>query len=237
LEAIQMYIFLSYASEDHDQIALVEALLTSRHHRVFFDRNVLPAGEEYHQRIATAVAECDRFVFFVSAASITPGSYCLTELELARRRWLRPTGCVLPVLLPAPVQPVGPAVGAALPAVDVGQFPPYLSTLTGLRPIGNLAVSVVDAVERLPGCTNGLRLSLGSVGRLLLGVWKTLLAALLLGIALAFVLGVGAGRMLSTSEMIGISVVSVPLVVAWAAIRRRWLRRAGVGTRPGRASG
>ena len=129
-----MKIFLSYSSQNRASVEPVNFALAAQGHDVFFDRDDLPAGTEYDQRIIEAVEGADLFVFMLSPASIRPGSYTLTELGLAQKKWTNPSGRVLPV--------------AAEP-VAFDHIPPYLKSVTVLEPSGNLAAAVVDAVRRL----------------------------------------------------------------------------------------
>ena len=58
-------------------------------------------------------------VFFITPRSVAPGSYALTELDIAQRRWRAPGGRVLPVLVePTPIgdHPALPALGDAAAA-------------------------------------------------------------------------------------------------------------------------
>ena len=129
-----MRIFLSYSSQNRALVEPVNFALLAQGHDVFFDRDDLPAGTAYDERIIEAVEGADLFVFMLSSATIRPGGYALTELNLAQKKWPHPSGRVLPVI----VEPV---------AFD--QIPPYLKSVTVLEPTGNLAAAVVDAVRRL----------------------------------------------------------------------------------------
>lgn len=130
-----MHIFLSYASPDRAAVEPVHLALTAQgRHEVFFDRASLPAGEAYDDRIREAIARADLFVFFVSPQAVDGGSYTLSELAMAARRWPHPGGRVLPVL-------IGDTPFEALPA--------WLKAVTLLVPTGSLAAEVADAVARL----------------------------------------------------------------------------------------
>jgi len=129
-----MKIFLSYSSHNRAAVEPVNFALLAQGHDVFFDRDDLPAGTTYDEKIIEAVEGADLFVFMLSPAAIRPGSYALGELDLAQKKWAHPSGRVLPVA----VEPV---------AFD--QIPPYLKSVTILEPTGNLAAAVVDAVRRL----------------------------------------------------------------------------------------
>jgi TIR domain len=94
-----MVIFLSYASEHLDMADQVKLALVGAGYRVFFDRDSLPAGADYHVRIRKAVQGSDAFVFLISPDAVTPGSYALTELKFARETWPDPTRHVLPVMI------------------------------------------------------------------------------------------------------------------------------------------
>jgi len=133
-----MKIFLSYSSQNRAVVEPVNFALAAQGHDVFFDRDDLPAGTEYDERIIEAVESADLFVFMLSPASIRPGSYALTELGLAQKKWANPSGRVLPV---------------AAEAVVFDRIPAYLKSVTVLEPAGNLAAAVVDAVRRLETVT------------------------------------------------------------------------------------
>jgi len=129
-----MKIFLSYASEDRPQAEEIQLALAGAGHEVFFDRESLPAGGDYHARIKASVEEAEAFVFLISPDSVASGGYALTEMGYARARWPHPKGHVLPVLArPTP-----------FPAI-----PAYLKSVTVLEPSGNTAAEVVAAAARL----------------------------------------------------------------------------------------
>ncbi|AOF80369.1 TIR domain protein [Methyloversatilis sp. RAC08] len=133
-----MKIFLSYASEIRARAEGVNAALQAAGHDVFFDREDLPAGLNYDDRIRSAIESSDLFVFLLSPAAVAEGHYTRTELKIARRRWPDPAGHVLPVMVEA---------------TPFSALPPYLGSVTVLVPEGNLAAEVVLAVadiERLP---------------------------------------------------------------------------------------
>ncbi|MEO7150963.1 MAG: toll/interleukin-1 receptor domain-containing protein [Burkholderiaceae bacterium] len=123
-----MDIFISYSSQDAGLAEQLTHRLRGEGHTVFFDRESLLPGEAYDRHIREAVQGCDRFVFLLSADSIGPGSYALSELAMARERWPVPAGHVLPVA-------VGP--------VDYDALPPYLGALTVFRPSGDAVADVV----------------------------------------------------------------------------------------------
>jgi len=128
-----MKIFLSYSSQNRAVVEPVNFALAAQGHDVFFDRDDLPAGTEYDERIIEAVESADLFVFMLSPAAIRPGGYTLSELTLAQKKWAHPSGRVLPV---------------AVEPVPFDRIPAYKS-VTILEPTGNLAAAVVDAVRRL----------------------------------------------------------------------------------------
>src|SRR5215510_5682057 len=119
-----MQIFLSYASEDREIADLIHLALLGGGHKVFFDRESLPPGGDYHARIRNAVEHSDLFLFLISPNSVAQGSYALTELKYARARWPHPKGRVLPV---------------RLRAVSWETIPGYLKAVTVLEPEGNPA--------------------------------------------------------------------------------------------------
>jgi TIR domain len=94
-----MIIFLSYASDRRDLAEQVNLALIGSGHKVFFDRDNLPAGDDYHTRIRKAVENSEAFVFLISPKSVAPGSDALTELKYARQKCPDPRRRVLPVMI------------------------------------------------------------------------------------------------------------------------------------------
>jgi hypothetical protein len=131
-----MRIFLSYASERRDIAEPIALALRNQGHRVFFDRDDLPPGASYDDRIRDAIAASHLLVFLISPESVADGRYTLTELAVARRRWASPRDRVLPVqIVPTP-----------LPAV-----PAYLKAVAILEPRGNVAAEVAAATAEIAG--------------------------------------------------------------------------------------
>ncbi len=129
-----MKIFLSYASQDRPIADAINRALLEQGHDVFFDRDDLPPGEEFHIRIRRAIEQSDLFVFLVSEDAIDPGSYTLNELDIAQKRLRQVSGRLLPVLL----RPT---------ALD--RLPTFLKSVTVLESSGNIAAAVADAVHRI----------------------------------------------------------------------------------------
>jgi hypothetical protein len=129
-----MKIFLSYASDDKKIADSIALSLRSRGHKVFFDRDDLPAGRSYDQQIERAIELTDIFIFLISPESVVRGRYTLTELKFARQKWSGPTDNVLPVLVRATPR---------------DQIPIYLTAVTMLEPEGNIAAETSAAVEKM----------------------------------------------------------------------------------------
>jgi hypothetical protein len=129
-----MQIFLCYASVDKSIAEPIAFSLRARGHKVFLDRDDLPPGGEYDWQIEQAVERSDLFVFLLSPAAIGKGSYTLTELEFARRKWRRADGHVLPVM----VKPT-----------RFEEIPSFVKSVTVLEPQGNVAAEVAAAVGPL----------------------------------------------------------------------------------------
>jgi hypothetical protein len=129
-----MKLFLSYPSAERPLAERLALALEAEGHEVFFDRSDLAAGEAFHEPLREAVQAADAMVFLITPASVAVGSYTLAELEIARQRWRRPAGRVLPVM-------VAPTPMATLP--------PYLSAVTVLQPRGEPVAETVAAVARL----------------------------------------------------------------------------------------
>jgi hypothetical protein len=129
-----MRVFVSYASEQRDLAKRLTLGLEDAGHDVFFDRDDLPAGETYDDRIRAALLRADLFVFLVTRDALRPGAYSLTELALAESRWPHPAGRVLPVMADdTPIEHV----------------PAYLRAVSILVPRGDCVAETLDAVARL----------------------------------------------------------------------------------------
>jgi len=129
-----MEVFLSYASEDEKLAEDVALAIAGGGYKVFFDHETLRAGDDYHVKLREAVKRAHLFVFLISADSIAPRKYALTELKYARQKWDHPRGRVLPVV----VRPVA--------LTDV---PPYLRAVTLLEPEGNIPAEIAQEVSLL----------------------------------------------------------------------------------------
>ena len=129
-----MQVFLSYAAQDRPAAEAVRLALAGAGHDVFFDREDLPPGEEYDQRIRRAIESADLVVFLLTPDAVDAGSYTLTELDIARSTWPHPAGRVLPVMLRS---------------VPFEQIPAYLKSITILQPAGNPAADIAAAVQRI----------------------------------------------------------------------------------------
>ena len=127
-------LFISYPSECRSQVEPVVLALRNRGHKVFFDRDDLPPGQEYNDQIEAAICSCTAMVFFIIPNSFAAGRYQASELEVARRRWPSAHRHVLPV---------------SLAATNLEIVPPYLKSVTILEPAGNLAAEVSHAVAGL----------------------------------------------------------------------------------------
>ncbi|MHC4742422.1 MAG: toll/interleukin-1 receptor domain-containing protein, partial [Planctomycetota bacterium] len=130
-----MRLFVSFASEDRE-IAEQIALALRVSHEVFFDRDTLPAGGDFNTQIRDYIAKSDVLIFLISPESVRSGSYALSELKFARKRWSSPKGHVLPVMV------------RNTPIEDV---PNYLKAVNILEPEGNIAAEVAAAVEEMGG--------------------------------------------------------------------------------------
>jgi hypothetical protein len=118
-----MRIFLSYASEDRAPADAVRLALQDDGHDVFFDREDLPPGGEFHTRIRRGIEKSDLVIFLVSPKTLDSGSYTLTEISIAEKAWPKPDDRILPVLLEH---------------VKTQDLPPYLSSVTFLETQGNI---------------------------------------------------------------------------------------------------
>ena len=129
-----MKIFLSYASQDREIAQSINRALLEQGHAVFFDRENLLPGEEFHIQIRCAIEGADLFVFLISEHAIDEGSYTLNELDIVEKKLKRASGRLLPVLLqPTPLD----------------QIPTFAKSVTLLQSPGNIPAAVADAVHRV----------------------------------------------------------------------------------------
>jgi hypothetical protein len=129
-----MKFFVSHSSRDKGIAERIALSLRNLGHEAFFDRDSLPPGSEYDNRIRSEVGRCDRFVFCLTNSSLKEGSYALTELAFARQRWEHPKDRVLTVVLDD---------------TAIEDVPAYLAAATVLRPVGNVAAEVAGHVAHI----------------------------------------------------------------------------------------
>lgn len=129
-----MELFLSYSSSESELAERLAYGLRDEGYSVFFDRSSLSPGESYHSHIRSAIDACDLFIFLISGESLSLGSYALTELGFAQQKWASPAGRVLPVMVSE---------------VDFDTLPPFLNSITVLRPQGDLVAEIVAAACQL----------------------------------------------------------------------------------------
>ena len=127
-------IFISYAGERRSVADSIAVRLRGEGHTVFFDKDSLPPADSYDASIRQAITDCDLFIFLISLESVTPGSYALTELGLARDKWRSPIRHVLPV---------------QVSHTTMDQIPAYLKAVTILMPQGDPVAEVLAAVARI----------------------------------------------------------------------------------------
>lgn len=157
-----MRIFLSYAHPERELAERLTLGLENEGHDVFFDRDDLPPGQSFDDRIRVAIQRSHLLVFLASPSSLSQGSYAQTELAMAQRHWNHPAGRVLPVL-----------VGD----LTIDDLPPYLRAVSVERPEGDVIADVLDSVSRLARTRRaGLVRRVAAVSTLLLAaaalVWQ-----------------------------------------------------------------
>jgi len=129
-----MKTFLSFASEDRAVAERIQLALLGSGMEVFFDKASLPAGSDYNSRIRDAIDQSDFYVFLVSPRSIGAGRYVHSELELAKKKWPKPWGHVLPVVIES---------------TNHAEVDAYLAAVTLLEPHGDIAAEVAAAIAQL----------------------------------------------------------------------------------------
>ena len=129
-----MRIFISYANEDRDTAAEIDAQLRLENHCVFYDQESLKGGTGFNQRIREEVESSDLLIFLISPYSVDPKRFALTEFEFANNKWSNLNGRVLPVYVAeTPLQTI----------------PPPLRALQFVRPNGSLAAKTVARVAEI----------------------------------------------------------------------------------------
>jgi tetratricopeptide (TPR) repeat protein len=146
-------IFLSYPSGQRNLAERLALALEAEGHEVFIDRADLKAGESFHQPLREAILDADAMVFLVTPQAVAAGSYALAELNIARQRWRRPSGNVLPVMVVA---------------TPISALPSYLSAVTVLQPQGEAVAEIVAAVARMKPPSRPRRGWVGAVAALVL---------------------------------------------------------------------
>lgn len=129
-----MKIFISYASEKRKQASGLALSLTQGGHKVFFDKDDLPAGKTFDQRIQSQINKSDLLIFLITPESVELGRYTRTELGFAKQKWPDPNGRIFPVLAePTPLEDI----------------PVYLKGVTIMEPKGNLVAEVSSSVNEM----------------------------------------------------------------------------------------
>jgi ankyrin repeat protein len=129
-----MRIFLSYSRADLKIAEQIAANLKQAGHDIFFDRHSIKVAEDFNRVIWNRIQKAQLFVYLISPNSVRVGSYTLTELELAEKKWPSPEHRLLSVII-APT--------------DLGQIPVYVTLVDMLQPEGNVAAEVRTAVNAL----------------------------------------------------------------------------------------
>ncbi|MFN0245219.1 MAG: toll/interleukin-1 receptor domain-containing protein [Planctomycetota bacterium] len=157
-----MKVFVSHSSKDADVAERLALALQHDEHDVFFDRHSLDPSDEYNRRIRDEIAACDLFVFLASKASLREDSYARSELEIAKQRFVRPSGRVLPVMLEK---------------IPPSELPPFLAAVTLFDPVGDVVAETAHEVERIARRRNARRLRwLAVCGIAVLGVTASVVA-------------------------------------------------------------
>jgi len=130
-----MRVFLAHSSAQASECERLVAKLRKRSFKVFYSADTIPVSEDFDRLIRAEIARCSAMIFWATPQSVTPGSYPLTEMGLASKRWPNPRNRVLAVL-----------------AGDLatGQVPGYLrDNIELFRPQGDLVTEVADAMVEL----------------------------------------------------------------------------------------
>ncbi len=129
-----MHIFLSYSRADQKQAEQIAANLKQAGHEVFFDQHYIKVADDFYRVIWGEIQKAELFIFLISPKSVQSGSYSLTELSLAEKKWPNPERKVLPVMVEE---------------TALTEIPVYASICHMLKPTGNVAAEVRAEVKEL----------------------------------------------------------------------------------------
>ncbi len=148
-----MRIFLSYSRTDLKQAEQIATNLRQANHKVFFDRHNIKVAEDFNRVIWGEIQKVDLFIFLISPNSVRAGSFALTELALAEKKWPNPEGKVFPVIIEV---------------TDLTDIPIYASICHMHQPEGNVAAEVRAEVKELHKRHH--RKKLGKVAAIIVGL-------------------------------------------------------------------
>ena len=126
-------VFISYSHEHRPIAEEIAQTLKNSGHKVFFDKDSLPPGTDYNERIRDAIGKSERCIFLASNSAFLPGKYTLTELEFIKRRFPSPVGTVFPVI----VEPDFPPE----------KLPPYLKSVQSISIQGSVVAETAAAID------------------------------------------------------------------------------------------
>jgi len=144
-----MRIFLSYPAEERLLAEQVSNVLRAERHELFLADESIAPGQMFDARIEDEINQCELFVFFITPEAVKEGSYPLTELKLAQRRWAVPTNHVLPV---------------CVRSVQLSEVPAYLHGLSVQMLHGNPVAEIASAVRSRSAVRRPARASLLALG-------------------------------------------------------------------------
>jgi len=149
-------IFLSYSSENRPLAEKIAQTLKNSGHRVFFDKDSLPAASDYNERIRKAIRHSDCFLFLASRSALEHGKYTLTELDFAKQRWPSPVGRVFPVIVDPDLRPEA--------------LPTYLSGIQTTSVTGNAVAEIAATIEQTGNMNTACRACVWVSSLALIGV-------------------------------------------------------------------
>lgn len=129
-----MKIFISYPSEKFREAERLSISLLEDNHKVFFDNTNLPKGESYDKLIREELRISNFLIFLVCPEAVDAGSYTLTELQLFQKKYPKPSGHVLPVMI-APT--------------SFELIPNYIQAVTMLQPTGNFVAETTARIAEI----------------------------------------------------------------------------------------
>lgn len=92
-------IFLNYAREDEVEVERIYLLLEANGYRPWMDNNQIQGGDNWEDRILSAIDNADLFIACLTSESVSKDGYVQKEIEYALKRQTTTQRFIIPLLL------------------------------------------------------------------------------------------------------------------------------------------